>query len=368
MITKLSIHNYKGFINFEMECGRIVFLMGRNGSGKSSLLDVLHALATVINDGNLDVFDAETRFRFADEPLPTQKFSLEAELNGASYRYVLEIDFSGRELRPILLREELHVGGSPVFLFADGQLTAYGAGSKLEGVPFDAYRGALSSFGDDQDGGGRATIRHWASGFLLLRLVPGAVKPEARKPSDSLDVDGLNFVAWYETVSNDDTLAADSYRRAMREALPGLKTINLRALYKTGKLWEARFMIDGKEGGIALDELSEGQICLAVLYAILHFTLHSAATVALDEPDNYLALSEIEPYLHELEDATELKGGQLFVISHHPEVYRQWARDSDKCHYFELTGSGKFATRVIDWDEYPGIAPAEVVARGWQDA
>jgi ATPase subunit of ABC transporter with duplicated ATPase domains len=91
-------------------------------------------------------------------------------------------------------------------------------------------------------------------------------------------------------------------------------------------------------------------------------------TVALDEPDNYLALPEIEPFLHELEDAAERNLGQVFLISHHPEIYNQWANDPERCRFLARTSDGRFVAREVNWDQHSGLLPAEVVARGWEDA
>src|ERR1035438_8231016 len=45
------------------------------------------------------------------------------------------------------------------------------------------------------------------------------------------------------------------------------------------------------------NELSEGQRCLICLYAILHFVLAKGHTAILDEPDNFVSLREIQPWL-----------------------------------------------------------------------
>src|SRR5207237_427467 len=68
-------------------------------------------------------------------------------------------------------------------------------------------------------------------------------------------------------------------------------------------------------------ELSEGQRVLIGLYALLHFALKPGATVCFDEPDNFIALREIQPWLSRVLDLTsDDTGSQVFIVSHHPEV------------------------------------------------
>lgn len=69
-----------------MKFGRTVLLVGRNESGKFSLVDVLHALVMVIFDGSLEnFFSAESRFRFAS--FPTQQFELDVLIGQDLFQY-----------------------------------------------------------------------------------------------------------------------------------------------------------------------------------------------------------------------------------------------------------------------------------------
>ena len=363
MITKLSIHNYKGFMNFEMECGRIVFLMGRNGSGKSSLFDVLRALARVIHEGDLEVlFYAQDRNRFADEP--NMRFEVASQHGSSNFRYLLTVGFADKEKKPSIVREELLVDELSVFLFKDGVVHNLGDASAL--FPLNLQHGGLALMGDRSALQTLTTFKSWWRRFLLLRLTPATVISEARKPISTLSVDGSNFADWYEGVTNADTAVAVDYWNALREVIPDLASVNLTPMHR-GKLFEVVLRANGQRRPFALDELSEGQISLMIHYAILHYCTRQGVTVALDEPDNYIALSELEPLIYAFEDAVHENSSQLFVISHHPEFYNQWARESDKCRYLERV-DGRFEARTIDWDDHPGLTSAEVVARGWQDA
>lgn len=366
MITRIFINNFKGFVNFEMECGRIVFLMGTNGSGKTSLVEVLHSLAMVIHDGIIeDFFPAESRFRFAD--VAGQQFGMDVNLGERQFRYQLDIGFEGREEKPVVLREAVSSGDLLLFLFEDGQLHLYDdSGTEKAGLAFDPHRGGLA-IAQDSYSSSLTEFRNWASNFLLLRLDPRSVEPVARKGADFLSTDGSNFVAWYESVANADTQTWLEYLRTMQDVVPGLHAINLTPLRGRDKLLEAVFQAGNRVGSFTLSELSEGQVSLIVLYAIVFFCMRRGTTIALDEPDNYLALAEIEPLLYALEDAAEQSRAQLFVISHHPEIYNRWARDPERCRYLERSGV-RFEIQTVDWDGHPGLAPAEVVARGWQNA
>jgi ATPase subunit of ABC transporter with duplicated ATPase domains len=115
----------------------------------------------------------------------------------------------------------------------------------------------------------------------------------------------------------------------------------------------------------ALDELSEGQRCLIALYMILHFLIAKGDTVFLDEPDNFISLREIQPWLLAAEDAVEESKGQLILISHHPEIMNYWAREYGLLFSREENGHvrAKPYREVAD----TGLDPAETIARGWED-
>jgi predicted ATPase len=368
MVTRLFIDNYKGFVNFEWKCGPIAFLMGGNGSGKSSLFDALHALVMVISDGDIAKhFDESALFRFGSAR--TQRFELGVALDGRAYEYILEISWSNREGRPLVNYESLMVDKALWFVFEHGSLVAQ---SPRKGTPvaqqLDRDASRLKLTAELLDSSELDAFVEWAERFVLLRLVPSQVRPETRgQPSSYLYTDGSNFAAWYDSVSSADTQLLLEYLAKMQRVIPGLQSINMSRQHR-GKLLEVRYRGGQATGSLTLDELSEGQISLLTHYAVLHFGAPQGLTVALDEPDNFLALAEIEPFLNELEDAVLQHGSQVFVISHHPEFYNRWALDQERCHYFERSDDGRFSVRQIDWSELPDLSPAELIARGWQDA
>jgi AAA15 family ATPase/GTPase len=71
------------------------------------------------------------------------------------------------------------------------------------------------------------------------------------------------------------------------------------------------------------NELSEGQRCLICLYTILHFVVVDGRTVIIDEPENFVSLREIQPWLKAASRLVSESDGQLILISHNSELIDQ---------------------------------------------
>jgi hypothetical protein len=85
----------------------------------------------------------------------------------------------------------------------------------------------------------------------------------------------------------------------------------------------------------------------------------------LDEPDNYIALAEIQPWLIELADACGEEVPQAVLCSHHPELIDYLGGDRGLILRRESSG----ATTVRPASELAvegGLKLSEVIARGWE--
>jgi ATPase subunit of ABC transporter with duplicated ATPase domains len=88
-------------------------------------------------------------------------------------------------------------------------------------------------------------------------------------------------------------------------------------------------------------------------------------TVVLDEPDNFVSLREIQPWLNAVSDAVEEGNGQILLISHHPELINQWAPNSGV--RFVRDGIGPVRVEEFRGEPESALSPAELVARGWEN-
>jgi len=81
-----------------------------------------------------------------------------------------------------------------------------------------------------------------------------------------------------------------------------------------------------------------------------------------DEPKNFLALSEIQPWLTTLYDFCSDGETQALLISHHPELIDYLA--SSAGYWFDRQSNAPVrVSRIADDDS--GIPISELVARGW---
>ena len=177
-----------------------------------------------------------------------------------------------------------------------------------------------------------------------------------------------NFPSWYRYLLQAHPAENVNFLTAVKEALDKFQELRF---YWTGsgsaERLRAVFRAPTNElANYSLAELSDGQRCLIGLYAILHFSIMKGHTVFLDEPDNFISLREIQPWLKAAEEAVEDHKGQLILISHHPEILNQWASMHGLRFFRE--DNGHVRTEKFKTDPQGDLQPSDLIARGWDDA
>jgi predicted ATPase len=173
------------------------------------------------------------------------------------------------------------------------------------------------------------------------------------------------MASWYRHLNESDPDRMDAFRASMREVLAGFQNLRLSSEDDGVKKLRADF-ISPSSGKltVSLHELSDGQRNLLALYMIQHFLIAKGHTVFVDEPDNFISLREIQPWLLAAEDAVEESKGQLILISHHPEILNYWAREYGLL--FSREDNGHVRTKSYRDVAETGLDPAETIARGWE--
>jgi predicted ATPase len=365
MLTRIYIDNFRCFVNFEYRPERKQLLLGANGSGKSSLLDAVRYVKSFIC-GEHNPFTPSTRTRWQDRPL--QVIEIEALLDRQEYQYRVEIQFESETRQPSVNLESLKVAGATRFELAKGQLRFYlERGTEETAKPPDTTRSALHL--------SRLSNPHvhrfmeWLDSVHCLRIdaYPGEMSEQSDSGEQNPDFEMENLASWYRYLLKAHPAENVRFLTSMRSALDGFR--ELRFYSSGGELEELRAVFEmsaSKSVNYSLSELSDGQRYLIALYMTLHFLITKGRTVFIDEPDNFIALREIQPWLKAAEEAVEDYQGQLILISHHPEILNQWASSHGLRFFRENNGHAR--TEKFKSDPRGELMPSEIIARGWEDA
>lgn len=361
MLTRVYIDNFRSFLNFDFRPEAKLLLLGSNGSGKSSLLETIRYLKSFVK-GDSNRFTQSTRTRWLDRPL--QVIEVEAELDGKKYEYRVEIGFAAVTKEQSVNLERLSVNGTPVFELADGKIHFFPNDSGSVAVPLQTNRSALhlSSLSNSD-------VRRFVSWLdhvhcFDIDAYPGEMEEAADNEESEADFELNNLAGWYrylvQTYPDENVKFLDSLRRA----LDGFQALKFSSEEDGVRKLRAEFISPTKKRvSYSISELSEGQRYLIALYMILHFLIMRGDTVFVDEPDNFIALREIQPWLLAAEEAIEEHNGQLILISHHPETLNQWANAYGLRFFREENGHVR--TEKFRSDD-SNLQPSEMIARGWE--
>jgi predicted ATPase len=363
MLRRIYIDNFLCFVNFEYRPEKKQLFLGDNGSGKSSLLTAVRYLKQFVK-GDQNPFTLATRTRWQDRPL--QVLELEAYLDGLVFEYRVEIRFSSENRHLSVNLERLKVSGSPVFELANGQIRFFPNDSgETAGVPLETTKSALYL--------SQLSNRHvrrfveWMNSVHCFRIdeYPFAMDESAEREESEPDFELENLAGWYRHLIQAFPDENVTFLSSLRETLNGFQA--LRFSSDEDGIRRLRADFTGEKSGkvtYSIAELSEGQRCLVALYMILHFVLSKGHPVFIDEPDNFIALREIQPWLLSAEAAVDDNSGQLILISHHPEILNQWASQYGLRFFRE--GNGQVRTERFRPDPKGDLQPSELIARGWE--
>ena len=192
------------------------------------------------------------------------------------------------------------------------------------------------------------------------------MEPESLDDAESPDIGLAGFANWYRAVSG-DSFKLHRLMERLRPIFRDFAGLRMSPVGRSARELQAIFHLSAEAGqrpqevAFALNELSEGQRLLIALYTLIEFGPVRDGLLCLDEPANYLAIEEIEPWLKELEAALDEGDGQVFISSHNGEVVnRLWTSHGV---WFERESLGPVRVRPASAAE--GLSPAELMARGW---
>jgi predicted ATPase len=366
MLTRLEIDNFRCFQGFVWEPARKQLILGANGCGKSSMMDALTNLRRFVSgDAKVDeLFPLRERTKWLDRT--DQRFGLHAEIDNVMCCYRLVVGAAGNPSKPVVRSETLDCGnGAFRVSFEQGKVTLGHPDTEVS-YELNGSRSAVSSLGETEAAKLAIRFRRWMRSICFFRLNPFNMDSRAEGDDADPKLDLSNFAAWYRSLYQSHPKLAHALFESLEETLDGFDSIVLQDAAEGVRLLNVLFQRDGeKPVSFRFNEMSEGQRCLICLYTILHFVVAEGRTVIIDEPENFVSLREIQPWLMTASELVTDSHAQLILISHHPELIDQWAPR----HGMRFLRDGAGPVKIKPWvgDPEISLSAAGLVARGWDD-
>ncbi|MBX3179951.1 MAG: AAA family ATPase [Candidatus Hydrogenedentes bacterium] len=372
MLRRLYVHNFRTLVNFSIEFQEMNLFLGGNGSGKSSVFDVLYKLRNFLSESNPradEVFQFEDITRW-DGGQRHQQFELTLEDAAETYQYMLRVEYSPREKKCRVAAEQLLHQGKSLYKFAtDAEDQARARVYQDDYTPggeflFDRARSGVAALQERPGSSKPMRFRACLQSLFVVKLDISAVSAEAQG-EDEMPVQNMaNFAAWYRHLSQTRQSQIFEFTEGLRGILPGFDSMNLVSAGES-KLLNVEFRREnGGSDSYRFSELSDGQRTLILLYALLYCLPRQGAVLCLDEPENFLALPEIQFWLDSLESRVLDGSMQAVLISHHPRLINLLAGDAGQWFYREGAAS---PTRIapVTLDNNGGLPASKLVELGW---
>ena len=310
MIKRLFVDNYKCLVNFDLQLQELSLLLGPSGVGKTSVLDIVYALRQLLSGDakvtDRDVFPNRTLTRWQSRNL--QVFELDVLLQSETYTYRLEVEHE-REQRIARIRSEtLTVDGNPLFEFVLNQVQLFRDDPsrgicKGPSYTTDWKESALSRVFPGPSNRRLTRFLDYMRRILVCGIHPPSLLTESTEETPLLRRDGCNFADWYRHTHQERPDLTDTLTKNLVEVIGGgFSGIRLEQFGHDARSFTIVFTDqedgDSRDGyKLRFDEISDGQRALIVLYGLIILVRNQGYTLFLDEPENYVALREIQPWL-----------------------------------------------------------------------
>lgn len=322
VLTRIYADNFKSLQRFEFMPPQLAVLIGPNGSGKTSIGSVLNGLTLLLSEGSaVEVaFPPQSLCQWSESNLQTLELGYTV-LEG-QYNYHLELNHSQKDRSVQIRLETLFFNESLLYEFREGEVRLFGDNPTQapKTFPFDRARSFLPMLEERPDNKRIRAFKDLVDNTAVLRLNPIEMRGRSEREERRLASDGSNFAAWYRWFQQAEPEKLNAYFKSIREVFPTFRALKSEDAGSGVKELRAVFAVPEKnEVKFALHALSEGQRQLLFLYLLLQ-TLDRPSFLFLDEPDNFISLREVQPWLSELERALQSSNSQALVVSHSTEA------------------------------------------------
>ena len=366
MITEMYVNNFRCLVAFKATLDSFGVFCGPNGAGKSSLLDALRMLSNLATGNGVLGGTGEhdvPRLEFTEWlDSTTQELELSLKAGDHTFEYALHLEQVADFEKPRITHEKALCDGQPLFV------------RDLEGVRFQKHDGNQTGFPLDWRQAALAVIQPRGSlgklellqeaikGLLILRPNPCSMERESRAEARHPGLSMGDLTSWYRSLHQEQQWT-DALRDALQTVWPDFRSFKLVDMGMNAKALQLRFEPEGgKPLLLFFGQLSDGERALVALYMVrAALETGAASTVLIDEPDNFVGLPELQPWVLSMRELLDDEH-QLIMISHHPEVLASSGQENG--HYLWRDNHAS-PTRMGPLKVPEGMSAGEAIARGW---
>jgi predicted ATPase len=388
MLKRLYVDNFRCLVDFELNFDSINLFLGDNGAGKSTVFDVLGKLQLLIINGDAveDIFKQSDLTRWHSNE--KQTFELEASGNNGHYKYQLEvgkIDSTIEEdfvfTNKYILNERLFFNQALLLNVEEEKVEFYSDdGIKYSSTRYNYSQSIISILRSSSENKKLVWFRNKIKNLVVLKISPNLIVSVSSQKNSFLTKKMENFVSWYRYIFADNQNKLTQLTESLQEILDGFISFRLEPISEKAVILKLIFETEESEQNIeySFEELSDGQKVLIVLYSLFYGLESQDYTLCIDEPENFLALPEIQPWLFQLYDLCSEGKLQALLISHHPELI-DYLLASPVGYWFKRESNSSVQVTPIDnnflqpiinniqQDNKSGLKMSELIARGWLD-
>ena len=364
MLKRIYIDNFRCLVNFELNVDSINLFLGGNGAGKSTVFDVLRKIQTFVrgDDKVEKIFKSSDCTRWQNSQI--QRFELEIDGNDGSYKYELGIHCKKGKIE----YERLLFNNRHLLIHEDKKTQFYKDDHSLSSeFVLSLPHSFLSLLNPEIDNTKLVWFKESLEKIIIIQIVPGQIIDSSKQEETKLNYYTDNFVSWYRYISQDQGKTAE-LMRVLQDILSGFVSFKFEKYGEDSRILKLRFSSEKEKKIIdyRLSELSDGQKVLMALYTLLYCTESEDYTLCIDEPENFLALPEIQPWLLQLYDFCDEGKLQALLIAPHPECIN-YRLASPIGYLFERYSNAPVRVRIISNEEADdsGLKISELIARGW---
>jgi ABC-type lipoprotein export system ATPase subunit len=368
MITRLYANNFRCLVAFNTDFDSFGVLCGPNGSGKSSVFDALLLIRNLATgdgvlggDRDQDIPNLEfTNWHESD----VQEFELSVTSEGHAFEYVIHIQQATDSEKPRIMKERATCDSKTLFeRDFKGVSFKRPDGTQAGFFPLDWRQAALASIQPEGHLSELAKLQEAMAKLLILRPNPRGMERESKAESKRPDLYLTALTSWYRFLSQDLDWAI-ALRDLLQEIWPDFKTLKLVDVGLNTKALQLRFGGLKKRGAgeLFFEQLSDGEKALIGLYMVrAALATNAVQTVLIDEPDNYVGLPELQPWVLSLRELLD-EQHQAILVTHHPEILTSAGQEHGR---YLWRDSHTSPTRIGPLNVPEGMNPGEAIARGW---